>query len=82
MQAQHQSSSKSKAITPTGHLMATAMIGAAVIGYVVQKTSEARTRLESLSTLARTQGELTDSDAAVVARLLSSVKAVEGNHFE
>ncbi|WP_371923597.1 hypothetical protein [Pseudomonas sp. KBS0710] len=51
--------------------MATAIIGAAVIGYLVHKTPEARTRLESLSEMARTLGELSATDAAVVARLLS-----------
>ncbi len=71
MQAQNQSSSGTKATTPARHLVATAIIGAAVIGYLVHKTPEARTRLESLSEMARTLGELSATDAAVVARLLS-----------
>jgi hypothetical protein len=52
--------------------MATAIIGAAVIGYLVHKTSESRTRLESLSQMARTLGDLSETDAAVVAQLLAS----------
>lgn len=72
MQAQHQSSSGTKATTPARHLVATAIIGAAVIGYLVQKTPESRIRLESLSQMAGTLGELSESDAAVVAQLLAS----------
>lgn len=71
MQAQNLSSSAAKATTPARHLVATAIIGAAVIGYLVHKTPESRTRLESLSEMARTLGELSATDAGVVARLLS-----------
>ena len=81
MQAQHQSSSGLKAITPTERgsstfkpprpLLATAMIGAALIGYVVHKTPDARHRLESLTAMARTLGDLSDRDADVVAQLLA-----------
>lgn len=71
MQAQHLSSSETKATTPARHLVATAIIGAAMIGYLVHKTSEARIRLESLSSMANTLGELTERDAAVVAQLLA-----------
>lgn len=56
MQAQNQSSSGVKATTPARHLVATAIIGAAVIGYLVHKTPESRTRLESLSQMASTPG--------------------------
>ncbi|MGR4042508.1 hypothetical protein FW796_24230 [Pseudomonas sp. 910_21] len=52
-------------------VVATAIIGAAVIGYQVHKTPESRTRLESLSQMASTLGELSDADAAVVAQLLA-----------
>lgn len=71
MQAQNLSSSGAKATTPARHLAATAIIGAAVIGHLVQKTPESRTRLESLSQMANTLGELSETDAAVVARLLA-----------
>lgn len=72
MQAQNLSSSGTKAITPARHLVATAIIGAAVIGYLVHKTPESRTRLESLSEMARTLGELSERDAAVVNQLLAT----------
>ena len=71
MQAQHQSSSETKATTPARHLVATAIIGAAVIGYLVHKSPEARVRLESLSSMAQTLGELSERDAVVVAQLLA-----------
>ena len=57
--------------THTKHLVATAIIGAAVIGYLVHKSPEARVRLESLSSMAQTLGELSERDAAVVAQLLA-----------
>ena len=76
MQAQHQSSSETKATTPARHLVATAIIGAAVIGYLVHKSPEARVRLESLSSMAQTLGELSERDAAVVAQLLA--KSIAG----
>lgn len=72
MQAQNLSSSAAKATTPARHLVATAIIGAAVIGYLVHKTPESRTRLESLSQMASTLGELSETDAAVVAQLLAN----------
>lgn len=79
MQAQHPSSSKYKAITPpkpgspfkpTRPLLATAVIGAALIAYLVHKTPDARQRLESLADMAQTLGDLSERDAAVVAELL------------
>lgn len=70
MQAQNQSSSGAKATTPARHLVATAIIGAAVIGYLVHKTPESRTRLESLSQMASTLGDLSETDAAVISQLL------------
>ena len=75
MEVQHLNSSETKAITPARHLVATAIIGAALIGYLVHKTPEARTRLESLSSMAHNLGELTESDAAVVAELLAKPPA-------
>jgi hypothetical protein len=86
MQAQHPSSSKHKAITqpaqgsstfkPPRPLLATAVIGAALIGYLVHKTPDARQRLEHLADMAQTLGELTERDAAVVAQLLAKPIAV------
>lgn len=82
MQAQHPSSSNHKAITPTEQrsstfkpprpLLATAVIGAALIGYLVHKTPDARLRLESLADMAQTLGDLSERDAAVVAQLLAN----------
>lgn len=71
MQAQNPSSSGTKATTPARHLVATAIIGAAVIGYLVHKTPEARTRLENLSQIASTLGDLSETDVAVINQLLS-----------
>lgn len=71
MQAQNLSSSGAKATTPARHLVTTAIIGAAVIGYLVHKTPESRIRLECLSQMANTLGELSEKDAAVVAQLLA-----------
>ena len=71
MQVKNQSSSEVKTNTPARHLVATAIIGAAVIGYLVHKSPDARVRLESLSSMAQTLGELSERDAAVVAQLLA-----------
>lgn len=89
MQAQHPSSSKHKATTqleqgsstfkPPRPLLATAMIGAALIGYLIHKTPESRQRLESLADMAQTLGDLSDRDAAVVAQLLA--KPIVVGHF-
>lgn len=72
MQAQNHSSSGAKATTPARHLVATAIIGAAVIGYLVHKTPEARKRLESLSQMASSLGDLSATDAAVISQLLAA----------
>lgn len=82
MQAQHPSSSENKATTapgqaaestfkPTRPMLATAVIGAALIGYLVHKTPDARLRLEALADMAHTLGDLSKRDAAVVAQLLA-----------
>lgn len=71
MKVKNQSSSEVKATTPAKHLVATAIIGAAMIGYLVHKSPEARVRLESLSTMAQTLAELSERDAALVAQLLA-----------
>lgn len=78
MQAQHQSSSAPKAITsPAGgvrearHLMAIRIVGTALFDYQVRKTPDARIRLESLTTMAHLLGDLTATEADVVAQLLA-----------
>lgn len=79
MKVKNQSSSEMKANTPARHLVATAIIGAAMIGYLVHKSPEARVRLESLSTMAQTLGELSERDAAVVAQILARTIATGAN---
>lgn len=78
MQAQHQSSSDPKAITSivegaqaARHLMAIRIVGTALFDYQVRKTDDARIRLESLTTMAQLLGDLTATEAAVVAQLLA-----------
>ncbi|TWR88724.1 hypothetical protein FJD38_15065 [Pseudomonas saxonica] len=90
MQAQHPSSSERKATTapkPNSQifkhprpLLATAMIGAALIGYIVHKTPDARQKLESLAEMAQTLGELSERDAAVVAQFLAATAFKELTH--
>jgi hypothetical protein len=79
MQAQHQSSSDEKATTPARHLVTTAIIGAAMIGYLVHKTPDDRLRLESLATRAQNLGELSATDLALVTRLLETHPAKRPN---
>ena len=78
MQAQHQSSSDPKATTSPDegtqearHLMAIRIVGTALFDYQVRKTPDARIRLESLTTMAHLLGDLTATEAAVVAQLLA-----------
>lgn len=90
MQAQHPSSSRRKAITPPDRrsaplkparpLLATAMIGAALIGYLVHKSPDARIRLESMTDMAFALGDLSADDAAVVDELLA--KPVPSTHLQ
>jgi hypothetical protein len=63
---------------PPRPLLAVAVIGAAVIGYLVHKTPDARLRLESVTNMAKTLGDLTERDALVVAALLA--KPITQNH--
>ncbi|MGG7555059.1 hypothetical protein [Pseudomonas sp. ES3] len=79
MQAQHQSSSDPKAITSTvegaqaaRHLMAVRIVGTALFDYQVRRTSDSRIRLESLTTMAHAQGDLSELDAFVVAQVLAN----------
>lgn len=78
MQAQHPSSSDDKATTaPTDgvqtarHLMAIRIVGTALFDYQVRKTADARIRLESVTTMAQLQGDLTAREAALVSQLLT-----------
>lgn len=79
MQAQHQSSSDPKATTSPAegtqearHLMAIRIVGTALFDYQVRKTPDARIRLESVTTMAQQLGDLTASEAALVAHLLAT----------
>ncbi|WP_268799043.1 hypothetical protein [Pseudomonas huanghezhanensis] len=79
MQAQHLSSSGLKAITSTypdeqvaRHLMTIRIVGTAIFDYQVRKTPDARIRLECLATMAQAQGDLTDVEALVVAKVLAT----------
>ncbi|MGQ3824285.1 hypothetical protein [Pseudomonas alliivorans] len=71
MQTEHLSRERTKASTPSRKHIFVAMIGAALIGYLVHKTPDARGRLEKLASLAQRQGELTASDALVIAQVLA-----------
>lgn len=82
MKAEHHSSSDTKdttppdiggsgAFKPSRPLLATAVIGAALIGYLIHKTPDARQHLESLADMANARGDLTERDAAVVAEHLA-----------
>jgi len=78
MQAQHPSSSNSKAITSPAegmqearHLMAIRIVGTALFDYQVRKTPDARIRLESVTTMAHQLGDLSATEASIVARLLA-----------
>lgn len=78
MQAQHQSSSAPKATTTAApgvqearHLMAIRIVGTALFDYQVRKTPAARIRLESLTNMAQLLGDLTATEASVVAQLLA-----------
>jgi hypothetical protein len=51
--------------------MAIRIVGTALLDYQVKKTSDARIRLETVTTMAHLLGDLTASDAAVVAHLLA-----------
>ncbi|GFM86126.1 hypothetical protein PSCICO_15250 [Pseudomonas cichorii] len=80
MKAQHQSGSDAKAtttpdqqaVTPARRLMAIRIVGTALFDYQVQKTPVTRIRLECLTSMAQAQGDLTASDAAIVAQLLAN----------
>lgn len=78
MQAQHQSSSDSKANTLANidaqsarHLMAIRIVGTALFDYQVRKTDDARIRLECLTGFAKELGDINADEFAVVAQLLA-----------
>ncbi len=78
MQAQHHSSSDDKATTApvddvkaARHLMAIRIVGTALFDYQVRKTADARIRLESVTTMAQLQGDLTAHEAVLVSQLLA-----------
>lgn len=64
------SSSGSKATTTPRRLQATAIVGSALIGFLVAKSPEARTRLETITDQAR--HELAPDEVALVDRLLAA----------
>lgn len=72
MQISTPSSSGSKATTTPRHLQATALVGGALIGFLVMKTGEARSQLESVAKAACQQGDLSAQDAALVRQLLAA----------
>lgn len=78
MQAQHQSGSDPKATTSLAegthsarHLMAIQIVGTALFDYQVQKTIDARIRLESVTNMAQLLGDLAPHEAAFVSELLA-----------
>ncbi|KFE50284.1 hypothetical protein [Pseudomonas syringae] len=79
MNAKHRSGSDVKATTtpatleptPARRLMAIRIVGTALFDYQVKKTADARIRLETVMTMAHQLGDLTVSDAAIVAQLLA-----------
>lgn len=70
MQLPTPSSSGSKATTTPRRLQATAIVGGALIGFLVAKSPEARTRLETITD--QTRHELAPDDLAVVDQLLAT----------
>jgi hypothetical protein len=58
----------------TRHLVTIRLVGTALFEYQVRKTTDARIRLESLVTMAQAQGDLTDTEAHVVAQVLATHK--------
>ncbi|GFM72974.1 hypothetical protein PSCICL_39660 [Pseudomonas cichorii] len=79
MQAQHLSNSDAEATTsqaqeacePARRLLAIQIIGTALFDYQISKSQDSKTRVESLTNQAQLLGDLTASDAAIVAELLA-----------
>jgi hypothetical protein len=61
----------------TRHLMAIRIVGTALFDYQVRKTADARTRLESLASMAQAQGDISNIEALVVASVLAISKPQE-----
>jgi hypothetical protein len=85
MQAQHQSSSDLKANTLANqntysarHLIAIRIVGTALFDYQVRKTPDTRIRVECLATMAHELGDISTSEAAVVAQLLAKPTSIDG----
>lgn len=72
MRAPTPSGSGSKATTTPRHLQATAIVGGALIGFLVMKTREARRQLETVTNTACLDGDLSAQDAALVRQLLAA----------
>ncbi|AXO90241.1 hypothetical protein DZC75_20410 [Pseudomonas parafulva] len=72
MQVLTPSGSEPKATTTHRHLQAVAQVGGALIGFLVMKTPAARKQLENAASTACQQGELSETDAAVVQRALAN----------
>lgn len=71
MRTLNPSSSGTKATTTPRHLQATAIVGGALIGFLVTKTPEARYQLENVTDMACRLGDLTFQDTAIVRELLA-----------
>ncbi|MBX8542479.1 hypothetical protein K5D41_22635 [Pseudomonas cichorii] len=79
MQAQHLSNSDAKATTsqtqeacvPARRLLAIQIVGTALFDYQISKSQDSKIRVESLTNQAQLLGDLTASDAAIVAELLA-----------
>lgn len=71
MRAPNPSSNGTKATTTPRHLQATAIVGGALIGFLVTKTPEARYQLERVTDMACRLGDLTAQDTAIVRQLLA-----------
>ncbi|WP_419737423.1 hypothetical protein [Pseudomonas sp. COR18] len=66
------SGSGSKATTTPSRLQATAIVGGALIGFLVMKTPEAYSRLEKVTDAACCRGDLSVQDVALVRQLLAT----------
>ena len=72
MKASTPSSSGSKPTTTPRHLQATAIVGGALVGFLVMKTREARSQLETVTNTACQRGDLSAQDADLVHQLLAA----------
>ncbi|KAB0566579.1 hypothetical protein C9383_15805 [Pseudomonas palleroniana] len=70
MQAPTPNGSGLKATTTSPQLQAVALVGGALIGFLVMKTPEARSELESVT--ARSVSDLSAQDARIIQELLAT----------